>query len=264
MSGDASSPSDDRRSLRLDRDGPVAVLTLDRPERLNALSHDLLVELRMRLRALDEDRGVRAIVLTGAGRAFCAGADLQSGPSDAESVLRTYYNPLISEMSDLRTPMIAAVNGVAAGAAVSLALACDLRIASENASFRLSFVRVGLVPDAGSTWLLPRAVGTARAAEMALLGRPVHAAEALDWGLVNEVTPVGEVGKRALELAREVSALSSSVGPTRLLLSRGLGVDLAEQLNAEAAVQGRVQGEPDYQEARRAFAEKRSPRFRHS
>ncbi|MFE3001624.1 enoyl-CoA hydratase/isomerase family protein [Nocardia sp. NPDC059246] len=247
--------------LRVEHQGATAVVTLNRPERLNALSSDLMVELRNTLNELDAETAVRAIVLTGEGRAFSAGADLQGGPSDAEDVLRTYYNPLVTEMAAFTTPTIAAVNGVAAGAGASLALACDLRVAAERASFQLAFVKVGLVPDAGASWMLPRLVGTARAAEMALLGRAVTAPEALAWGMVNEVTANEEVRSRALELAAAIAELSGSTGPTRRLLWRGLGVDLADQLDAEATAQGIAQHHPDFGEAKRAFAEKRPPVF---
>jgi 2-(1,2-epoxy-1,2-dihydrophenyl)acetyl-CoA isomerase len=247
--------------LRVEQDGRVTVITLNRPGRLNALSHGLLVDLRRALEDSDRDRGTRAIVLTGEGRAFSSGADLRAGPSDAERVVRTYYNPLITDLLSLDTPVVAAINGVAAGAAVSLALACDLRIAADTAAFQLSFVKVGLVPDAGATWLLPRAIGTARAAEMALLGRSVPAAEALTWGLVNEVTDASNLRNRSLEIAATLAALSTSVGTTRRLLTQSLERPLGDHLNSEATAQGKAQHGPDYLEARRAFAEKRAPRF---
>jgi 2-(1,2-epoxy-1,2-dihydrophenyl)acetyl-CoA isomerase len=247
--------------LRVEQDRRVTVVTLNRPHRLNALSHDLLADLRRVLRAADRDSGTRAIVLTGEGRAFSSGADLRAGPSDAERVVRTYYNPLITDLLSFGTPVVAAINGITAGAGVSLALACDLRIAADTAAFQLSFVRVGLVPDAGATWLLPRAVGTARAAEMALLGRSVPASEALTWGLVNEVTDPGSLRNRSLEIAATLAALSTSVGATRKLLNQSPERPLSEQLDMEAIAQGKAQHGPDYLEARRAFAEKRPPRF---
>ncbi|WP_067671433.1 enoyl-CoA hydratase/isomerase family protein [Nocardia miyunensis] len=253
--------------VRVEHHGAVALVVLNRPERLNALTYPLMIELRKIFAELDAAAQVRAIVLTGEGRGFCAGADLRGGgsiegaPSDAEGVLRTYYNPLIAEMAALTTPTIAAVNGTAAGAGASLALACDLRVAAESASFQMAFVKVGLVPDAGASWMLPRLVGAARAAEMALLGRAVRAPEALGWGLVNEVIPDDQVRSRALELAGAIAELSSSTGTTRQLLWRGLGVDLADQLDAEATAQGIAERKPDFAEAKQAFAEKRRPNF---
>jgi 2-(1,2-epoxy-1,2-dihydrophenyl)acetyl-CoA isomerase len=239
----------------------VAVLTLDRPDRLNALSHQLLAELRDEYSVLDADDSVRAIVLTGRGRAFSSGADLRGEPSNAEDVVRRLYNPLITQLNAARTPTIAAVNGVAAGAAVSLALACDLRVADENAYFQLSFTKVGLIPDAGLTWMLPRVVGTARAMEMALLAESVSAATAADWGLINEVTPAGRCLDRALAVAERIASLSSTVGETRNLLWSSLSCTLEEQLDAEAETQGVVQHGHDFIEVRRAFREKRAPIF---
>jgi len=247
--------------LTTERYDGYAVVRLNRPERLNALSHALVEDLRKELTALDADPAVRAVVLTGEGRAFCSGADLGGGPSDAEDVVRRLYNPLITQLAAMDTPVIAAVNGVAAGAGFSLALASDLRLASENASFVLSFVKVGLVPDAGATWLLPRAVGTARAAEIALLGRKVTAAQALAWGLVNEVVAADQLLERARAVAAELAAVSASVGPIRRLLTSGWAADLDTQLDAEATAQGTAQHHPHYTEARLAFREKRPPRF---
>lgn len=238
-----------------------AVLRLNRPERLNALSHALVSDLHAELAALDADARVRAVVLTGEGRAFCSGADLGGGPSDAEDVVRRLYNPLITQLTSMDTPVIAAVNGTAAGAGFSLALAADLRIASENAAFALSFVKVGLVPDAGATWLLPRAVGSTRAAEIALLGRKVTATQALAWGLVNDVVAPDELLDRACALAAELSSASASVGPIRRLLASSWGVGLTSQLDAEATAQGVAQHHPHYREARLAFSEKRPARF---
>jgi 2-(1,2-epoxy-1,2-dihydrophenyl)acetyl-CoA isomerase len=248
--------------LHTERCDGYAVLRLNRPERLNALSHALVGDLHDALATLDADAGVRAVVLTGEGRAFCSGADLGGGPSDAEDVVRRLYNPLITRLTSMDTPVIAAVNGVAAGAGFSLALAADLRLASENASFALSFVKVGLVPDAGATWLLPRALGSARAAEIALLGRKVTATQALAWGMVNDVIAAGELEQRAREVAAELASLSASVGPIRRLLGSSWSVDLPTQLDAEASAQGAAQHHPHYREARLAFSEKRPPRFR--
>lgn len=242
------------------RDG-FAVLTLNRPDRHNALSHALVADLRERLELLDADVRVRAVVLTGAGRAFCAGADLGGGPSDAEDVVRRLYNPLIQQVTGMSTPIVAAVNGPAAGAGLSLALACDLRIASPDAAFVLSFVKVGLVPDAGATWLLPRIVGAARAAEIALLGRKIDATRAESWGLVNELVPADELLNRACAVASELAAVSASVGAIRRLLTDGFSTSLATQLDAEATAQGRAQHHPHYAEARQAFREKRAPSF---
>ena len=247
--------------LLVERDGPVAVVTLNRPHRLNALTADVVDQLHGLLTQLDNEPQVRAVVLTGAGRAFCAGADLQVEYAEPESVLPEHFNPLIAAMLGLHTPLVAAVNGVAAGFGVSIALACDLRVGATSASFVLSFVNVGLVPDGGATWLLSRTVGKTWAAELALLGERVTADRALTMGLVNRVVPEGEQLELARELAQTLGRSSLSVGATRRLLNRGMDATIADQLEAEAIQQGQALRRPDFDEARRAFAEKRPPKF---
>jgi 2-(1,2-epoxy-1,2-dihydrophenyl)acetyl-CoA isomerase len=247
--------------LLCERHDGYAVVTLNRPDRSNALSHALVADLRELLAKLEAEADVRAIVLTGAGRAFCAGADLKGGPSDAEDVIRRLYIPLVELMVQMETPMIAAINGAAAGAGLSLALGADLRLASTTASFSMSFVKVGLVPDAGASWLLPRLVGPKRAAEMALLGRKVTAEQALSWGLVNDVVPANDLLWRAESVAAEIAGLPASVGQVRRLLRRSGATTLVDQLDAEATEQGRAQRHPHFAEAKQAFVEKREPRF---
>lgn len=242
-------------------DEGYAVVTLNRPDRFNALSHALVADLREQLAKLEVDDDIRAIVLTGAGRAFCAGADLKAGPSDVEDVIRRLYIPLVELIAEMGTPIVAAVNGPAAGAGFSLALNADFRLAATTASFSMSFVKVGLVPDAGATWLLPRIVGATRAAEIALLGRKVTAEQALAWNLVNEVVPPRDLSWRASALAAELAALPASVGQVRRLLRGAGATTLSGQLDAEATEQGRAQQHPHYGEAKRAFTEKREPRF---
>jgi len=169
----------------MERRGAVAVVTLDRPDRLNAISGALLADLHAALDEANRDATVRAIVLTGAGRAFCAGQDLKERlEPDAVPLaieLRERYNPIIAAMRALDQPIVGAINGVAAGAGASLAFACDIRIAAEDASFLLAFGRVGLIPDSGATWLLPRLIGGAKAAELALTTDPLNAADAERW-----------------------------------------------------------------------------------
>ena len=242
-------------------DGSIAVVTLNRPDRLNALTNDVVDQLHQRLVHLDNEPQVRAIVLTGAGRGFCAGADIQADSPEPEEVLRDHYNPLITTMLSLRTPLVAAVNGVAAGVGVSIALACDLRVAATTASFVMSFVKVGLVPDGGATWLLSRTVGKTWAAELALLGERITADRALAIGLVNRVTVDGEQLEVAREFARTLARSSISVGATRQLLNQGMEATVLGQLEAEAIQQERALSGPDFDEARRAFAEKRPPKF---
>jgi 2-(1,2-epoxy-1,2-dihydrophenyl)acetyl-CoA isomerase len=252
--------------LRVDVDGPDATLTLDRPESLNALTVPMKVALREALESLAADRAVRAVILTGAGRAFCAGQDLaereqpDAAPLDVE--VRERYNPIIRAIRAMGQPVIAAVNGVAAGAGASLAFACDLRIAAEEAQFVLAFGRIGLVPDSGATWFLPRLVGSAKAAELALVGDPLDAAEALRLGLVSRVVP----GDRLLDEARAMAARLADGAPlamalTKEALQRSQTIDLDEALEGEAKLQGIAGGSADHAEGLGAFKEKRPPRF---
>ena len=252
--------------LRVEVDGPVATLTLDRPEALNALTVPVKVALRDALESLADDRVVRAVILTGAGRAFCAGQDLaereapDAAPLDVE--VRERYNPIIRAIRSMGQPVIAAVNGVAAGAGASLALACDLRIAAEEARFVLAFGRIGLVPDSGATWFLPRLVGPAKAAELALVGDAVDAAEALGIGLVSKVVPGDQLLNEARTLAgRLAEAAPLALALTKEALQRSATIDLDEALEGEAKLQGIAGASADHAEGLAAFREKRAPRF---
>jgi 2-(1,2-epoxy-1,2-dihydrophenyl)acetyl-CoA isomerase len=244
----------------------VATLTLNRPEALNALTIRLKSDLISAVRELGRDRGVRAVVLTGAGRAFCAGQDLRERQEpDAPPLgveLRERYNPLIRALRDLPKPVLAAVNGVAAGAGLSLALACDVRIAGESASFLVAFGRIGLVPDSGATWLLPRLVGAAKAAELALLDEPLSAAEAQRIGLVARVVPGERLPEEAAQIARRLADLAPrGVAYTKRALEQAWDADLDEQLEREAWLQGLAGATEDHREGIAAFLEKRPPRF---
>ena len=252
--------------LRVDVDGPVATITLDRPEALNALTVPVKVALREALERLAVDRAVRAVILTGAGRAFCAGQDLaereqpDAAPLDVE--LRERYNPIILALRAMGQPVIAAVNGVAAGAGASIAFACDLRIAAEDAGFVLAFGRIGLVPDSGATWFLPRLVGQARAAELALVGDPISADEALRIGLVSRVVPNDELLPQARALADRIAAgAPMAVALTKGALERAASIDLETALEGEAKLQGIAGASADHAEGLAAFREKRAPRF---
>jgi 2-(1,2-epoxy-1,2-dihydrophenyl)acetyl-CoA isomerase len=254
-------------SVRYEAADGVLVLTLDRPEVLNALDHKLKDELLAALMAAEADPGVRAIVVTGAGRAFCAGQDLkereESDAPDLGTEIRDRYIPLILAMRRIEKPIIGAINGVAAGAGCSLALACDLRIAAEGASFIQVFGRVGLVPDSGSTWFLPRLIGHARAAEMIFSTEPVDAHLAERIGLVNHVVPAG----RLMDETRAVGARLAAAAPMALALAkRGLNFalenDLASTLDFEAELQTLAGRSADHAEGVAAFEEKRQPHFR--
>ena len=252
--------------LRVELDGPVATLTLDRPDALNALTVEVKVALREALESIAADRAVRAVILTGAGRAFCAGQDLaereqpNAAPLDVE--LRERYNPIIRALRAMGQPVIAAVNGVAAGAGASLAFACDLRIAAADARFVLAFGRIGLVPDSGATWLLPRLVGSARAAEMAFVGDPVSAEDALRFGLVSSVVPPADLLTEARAIADRIAAGAPlAMALTKGAFERPETIDLETALEGEAKLQGIAGASADHAEGLAAFREKRTPRF---
>ena len=252
--------------LRVEVDGPVAIVTLDRPEALNALTVPVKVALREALESIAGDRAVRAVILTGAGRAFCAGQDLaerelpDAAPLEVE--VRERYNPIIRALRSMPQPVIAAVNGVAAGAGASLAFACDLRIAAEGARFVLAFGKIGLVPDSGASWFLPRLVGAARAAELALVGDPVTAEDALRIGLVSRVVPGEALLGEARAMADQVAANAPGAAAlTKRLLADAWTTDLDAALSAEAATQGTAGATADHAEGLAAFREKRPPRF---
>ena len=253
-------------ALRYEVADAVATITLDRPAALNALTIALKQELLTALRTVARDRSVRTVVLTGAGRAFCAGQDLKerlepdAAPLEVE--LRERYNPIISAMRRLDQPIIGAINGVAAGAGASLAFACDLRIAAEGASFVLAFERIGLVPDSGATWLLPRLVGPAKAAELALLGESLSAADAERFGLVVRVVPADTLADEARFMALRLAGLAPrALALTKRALEQSWSVDLETALEDEAYRQGIAGASADHAEGLAAFLDKRSPRF---
>ena len=252
--------------LRVDRDGAVATLTLDRPEALNALTIPLKLALAETLRSIAADRGVGAVVLTGAGRAFCAGQDLaereapDAPPLDVE--LRERYLPIVRALRAMDQPVIAAVNGVAAGAGASLAFACDLRLAAPEARFLLAFGRIGLVPDCGATWFLPRLIGAARASELALLGDPIDAEGAARIGLVSRVVPAADLLSEAHAMAeRLATGAPLAIGWTKQALEAAWSTDLEAAMQEEARLQGLAGATTDHAEGIAAFREKRAPRF---
>jgi 2-(1,2-epoxy-1,2-dihydrophenyl)acetyl-CoA isomerase len=248
-----------------DAEAGVRTLTLDRPDALNALDRELKDVLLAALRGAARDRAVRAVVLTGAGRAFCAGQDLRERGEGAPGLaveLHERYIPIVEALARLEKPVVAAVNGVAAGAGFSLALACDLRLMSESASFISAFGRIGLVPDSGLSWFLPRLVGPARAAEIIFTTDAVDAATAERIGLVNRVVPA----ERCLAEAQALAARLAAGAPLALALAkRSLAYALAHDLSASLAFEADLQGvagrSADHAEGLAAFAEKRPPRF---
>jgi 2-(1,2-epoxy-1,2-dihydrophenyl)acetyl-CoA isomerase len=246
------------------RDGGVLTITLNRPDVLNAFNADLHRALAA---ALKEARAadVRAVVITGAGRGFCVGQDLtefREAPGDIGERLRGSYHPNILAIRALEKPVIAAVNGPAAGAGLSLACACDLRLASDAATFVPAFINIGLVPDSGSTYFVRRLLGTARAFEWMTSGRRLTAAEAHAWGLVSEVVEGDGLQARAAELAAGLAALPTrGIALTKRLFDHAENATLEEQLEWEAQLQSVATSTHDFAEGVAAFLEKRAPRF---
>jgi 2-(1,2-epoxy-1,2-dihydrophenyl)acetyl-CoA isomerase len=252
--------------LRVEVADSVATLTLDRPDALNSLTVPLKQELLAAFRRIGRDGDVRAIVLTGAGRAFCAGQDLrerlQPDAVPLATEIRERYNPLILAMRTIEKPIVGAINGIAAGAGASLAFACDVRIAAEGASFLLAFGRVGLVPDSGATWFLPRLVGPAKAAELALTGEAMSAADAERYGLVARVVPAETLMTEAQSLAHRLAdGAPRAMALTKRALTRSWDASLEETLEYEAYLQGIAGATDDHREGLAAFVEKRQPRF---
>ena len=263
-SGDAS--GEPTVLVEIDAEAGIATVTLNRPEALNSLTVAMKQELLAAFGRVAEAGAVRAVILTGAGRAFCAGQDLKerlqpdSAPLGVE--LRERYNPIIRAMRSLPKPIVGAINGVAAGAGASLAMACDIRIASDTASFALAFGRVGLVPDSGATWFLPRLVGTTRAAEIALLGDPVSAADAERIGLVGRVVGAADLASEARAIAGRLAAgAPRAIALTKRALDASWDRDLEAALEDEAELQDAAGRTRDHQVGMAAFLEKRPPRF---
>lgn len=255
--------------ILLEIDGPVATLTLNRPTAANALTLPMCRELMQAAIRCDEDPAVRAIVLTGAGRLFCAGGDLQSFAELGDGIgaglkeMTAYLHAAISRLARGEAPVVVAVNGAAAGAGMSLAAAGDLVIACESAKFTMAYTAAGLSPDGSSTWFLPRLIGLRRTQELMLTNRRLSADEALAWGLVNRVVPDGEAGKQAGELARQLAeGPTGAFGVVKKLLVAAFDEGLETQMEHEAAGIASCAGTADGQEGIRAFLEKRPAAFR--
>lgn len=243
----------------------LAWLTLNRPDALNAFTGTMLAELAEAFRQAGQDEKARVVVITGAGRAFCAGQDLRANPDaigDLKTWLKTTYRPMLMALQDLKKPTIAMVNGVAAGAGFSLTLACDFRVASAKAKFVPAFSKIALVPDSGMSYNLPRLLGYARALELLSLSRDLSGEEAFAWGLVNRVCPPEQLLETTTGLAGELAQISPlSFSFTRDLLQRAPNLTLNEALSMEEAAQGRAGASADFKEGLAAFEEKRPPRF---
>lgn len=257
-------------TILAEQDGGVLTLTLHRPDVLNAFNDRMIAELSDALRAAERDATVRCLILTGAGRGFSAGQDLKAfvareGSPDAPPLgahLRAGYNVIVARMRGLEKPIVGAINGVAAGAGLSLALACDLRVASDGAGFTLGFSKIGLVPDSGASFLLPLLVGLGRASELAFTSDRIDAQEALRLGLVNRVAPATELMDTTRALARQLAELPTrAIGLTKRAFNHALLPDLAAWLDYEAQLQEIAGRTADHREGVAAFVEKRPPRF---
>jgi len=258
----------DLGAIRLYRRGPAAKLELNRPERLNAWNEALGLALRDTVLELAADDSVRAVLITGAGRAFSSGVDLReargpdSGRPDTYTLLTERYHPIIMGIRSMPKPVVAAVNGVAAGIGLSLALGCDLVVSAESAYFVLAFVNVGLVPDGGSSVLVPTRIGFARAVELAMLGSRLSSQQALDWGLINRVWADAELMPEAEALAWQLAnGPTGSYAGTKRQLNAWLYGRIQEQLELEARIQQERSASADAAEGIAAFAAKRPPVF---
>ncbi|MBS0390749.1 MAG: 2-(1,2-epoxy-1,2-dihydrophenyl)acetyl-CoA isomerase [Proteobacteria bacterium] len=248
----------------------VARLTLNRPDKLNSFTGAMHSEVRTALDRIQGDTSIRVLVLSGAGRGFCAGQDLADPQMaaldgrmpDIGNVVENHYKPLILRLQNLRVPTIAAVNGTAAGAGCSIALACDLAVASDKASFLQAFSRIGLVPDTGGTWFLPQRVGMARAMGLALLADKLPAAKAAEWGLIWECVPDAEFIARIDALAAQLASMpTKALVRTRQAMHAAPTHTLEQQLSMEGGFMRELGWSHDYAEGVRAFMEKRAPHF---
>ena len=256
-------------TVQVQRRGAAATIVLDRPKAMNAADPQLAEDLLRALTAVAADDEVRAVLLTGSGRAFCSGADLRAGfestpegHPNVQKALHERFHPIIQTLREMPKPVVAAVNGAAAGIGCSFALACDLVVAAESAYFLLAFVNIGLVADGGSSLLIPERVGFARAAEMAMLGERVGADKALEWGLINRVTADEVLMDEAHALVDRLAAgPTRSYAGTKRQLNAWQFSRMQGQLELEASIQQELAGSRDFMEGVTAFAEKRDPRF---
>jgi 2-(1,2-epoxy-1,2-dihydrophenyl)acetyl-CoA isomerase len=252
-------------TINLYRRGAGATIELNRPHRMNAWNAQFAADLRASLAEVTDNPDIRAVAITGAGRAFSAGADLKETAeetADVYQILVERYHPLITGIRRMPKPVVAAVNGPAAGIGLSLALACDLVVAAESAFFQLAFVNIGLVPDGGSSVFVPARVGFTRAAELAMLGERLDARSALDWGLINRVWPDAEfAGQADALLDRLASGATRSYAGTKRELNRWLYAQMDAQLEFEAGIQRELAASGDFAEGLEGFLAKRPPRF---
>jgi len=257
-------------TISFEVDAGVAVLTLNRPDKMNSFNARMHEEVREALQSAVDDKTTRCLVLTGAGRGFCAGQDLgdravagSDEPPDLGESVEKNYNPLIRTLMSLEMPVICAVNGVAAGAGANIAMACDIVLAARSASFIQSFCRIGLVPDSGGTWNLPRALGLPRARGLALLGDKLPADKAVDWGLIWQCVDDERLMEETMELARHLATQpTKGLAAIKKLLNRSFANTLDEQLELEKETMRELGRSHDYREGVAAFLDKRAPDFK--
>ncbi|HXC06811.1 MAG TPA: enoyl-CoA hydratase-related protein [Bacteroidia bacterium] len=254
-------------SIQSETSGEVRILTLNRPDKFNSFNREMALLLQQELDKAEADKSVRAILLTGEGKAFCAGQDLgeavdSSGPG-IERIVKEHYNPIITRIRNIEKPIVCAVNGVAAGAGANIALACDVVVAASSVSFIQAFSKIGLIPDSGGTFFLPRLVGFGRASALMMLGDKVTAAEAFQMGMIYKEVDDQALMETAMKLATTLSLMpTKSIGLTKRLLNQSLDSNLISQLEAEGRMQVASAQTYDYQEGVKAFLEKRKPSFK--
>jgi len=251
------------QTIILERKEHITTIILNRPDRLNALSNEMVDELSEALAKEDGDDETRVIVITGAGRAFCSGADLRAEPTEGRSKLGAGMADRIFAALDIEKPIIASINGVAVGGGCTMTLSCDIRIASETAQFQLPFTRLGICTELGSTYLLPRLIGMGKASELLLTSKMIDAKEAKEIGLVNQVVPVNELVKTTHEMADSIAKLPPvAVQMNKKGLRQAINTDLPSQLQYEALATAYLSGTEDAKEAIKAFREKREPVYK--
>ena len=252
--------------IQFEKIGAIGKITLNRPDKYNAFIRDMALELQKILDECNSDKTIRCIFISGSGKAFCAGQDLKeaidpNGPT-IEEIVRQHYNPVIKKIREIEKPIIAAVNGVAAGAGANIALACDIVVAAKSASFIQAFSKIGLIPDSGGTYFLPRLIGIQKAAALMMTGEAVSAEKAETLGMIYAVYEDSEFETSAMKLADTISSMpTKGLGYTKKLLSQTFNNSLEEQLSLEAETQALSASSKDHQEGIKAFMEKRTPQF---
>ena len=252
--------------IQFEKIGAIGKITLNRPDKYNAFVRGMALELQKKLDECRSDKTIRCIIISGSGKAFCAGQDLKeaiepNGPT-IEEIVQQHYNPIIKKIREIEIPVIAAVNGVAAGAGANVALACDIVVAAKSASFIQAFSKIGLIPDSGGTYFLPRLIGIQKAAALMITGEPVSAEKAETLGMIYAVYEDSEFETSAMKLADTISSMpTKGLGYTKKLLSQTFNNSLEDQLSLEAETQALCASSKDHQEGIKAFMEKRTPQF---